>query len=292
MGTGTILSHSEKDESWGLYATFAAKMSFAPHEQYPRGPRDNYYHFSTEHGRVLQEYQLTYISSGSGWFQSESLGRDKLIPLKEGSLFVLFPGEWHNYWPDKDTGWVEYSVGFNGSRMHELVGKEFIGKEHPVLSIKLNDTIQTLFSDFIKVAMEQYPKYQQVLAGMISNIVGYALYLDGNSTIDVDYFERTIISAKNLIKEEFMTITPPEIAERLCMSYSNFRTIFKKYTGISPSKFIMSFKILKAKELLTYTDMPVKEVATGSGIDNAEYFSTLFKRETGISPLDWRELSG
>ena len=160
MGTGTILSHSEKDESWGLYATFAAKMSFAPHEQYPRGPRDNYYHFSTEHGRVLQEYQLTYISSGSGWFQSESLGRDKLIPLKEGSLFVLFPGEWHNYWPDKDTGWVEYSVGFNGSRMHELVGKEFIGKEHPVLSIKLNDTIQTLFSDLIKVAMEQYPKYQ------------------------------------------------------------------------------------------------------------------------------------
>ena len=88
-----------------------------------------------------------------------------------------------------------------------------------------------------------------------------------------------------------MTITPPEIAERLCMSYSNFRTIFKKYTGISPSKYIMSFKILKAKELLTYTDMPVKEVATGSGIDNAEYFSTLFKRETGVSPLDWRELS-
>ena len=70
-----------------------------------------------------------------------------------------------------------------------------------------------------------------------------------------------------------------------------FRTIFKKYTGISPAKYIMSFKILKAKELLTYTDLPVKEVATGSGIDNAEYFSTLFKRETGISPLDWRELS-
>ena len=66
MGTGTILSHSEKDESWGLYATFAAKMTFGPNEPYPRGPRDNYYQFSTERGRVLQEYQLTDIASGGG----------------------------------------------------------------------------------------------------------------------------------------------------------------------------------------------------------------------------------
>ena len=291
MATGVILSHSERDESWGLYATFAAKMQFAPQEQYPRGPRDDYYHFSTEKGRILQEYQLTYISSGGGFFESESLGRGNLVRLREGSLFVLFPGEWHNYWPDPQTGWCEYSVGFNGSRMVELEGKGFIGKDHPVLNIKVNSTIQTLFSDLINVAVEQYPKYQQVLAGMISNIIGYALYLDGNSNIDVDYFERTIIRAKNLIKEEFATITPTEIAVRLCMSYSNFRTMFKKYTGISPAKFIMNYKMLKAKELLTYTDMPVKEVATGSGINNAEYFSTLFKRETGLSPLDWRELS-
>jgi len=287
---GMVLSSDDKDRSWGLYSTFAAKMDFAPGQPYPVGPNDSYYKFTIDSGRVLQEYQITYISRGKGWFLSESTGR-RPIPLKEGSIFVLFPGEWHSYSPDKETGWCEYSIGFKGSRMDDLVGMGFISKEHPVLNVRVSDTLQKLFSDVIRISLEQHSKFQQVLSGIISNIIGYALYLESNASLDVNYFEKNITRAKNIIQEEYSVMTPHLVAERLGLGYSNFRSMFKKYTGTSPAKYILSVKIFKAKEMLTYTDLNVKEVSYKVGIENYDYFSTLFKNDTGVTPLAYREYS-
>lgn len=285
-----VLSYDEKDRNWGLYSTFVAKMDFMPGQPYPPGPSDSYYKFTTDTGRVLQEYQITYISRGRGWFLSESTGR-KRIPLKEGSIFILFPGEWHSYSPDMETGWCEYSIGFKGSRIDEIVRNGFVSREHPVLDVRLSDTLQGLFSEILHISLEQHSGYQQVLSGIIGNILGYALYLESNESLDVNYFEKNIAQAKNLIQEEYATMTPQLVAQRLGLGYSNFRSMFKKYTGTSPAKYILSIKIFRAKEMLTYTNLTVKEVAFKVGIENNDYFSTLFKAETGVTPLAYREYS-
>lgn len=290
MVKGLVLSSDEKDRSWGLYSTFTAKLDFAPGQKYPVSAGDSYYRFTTESGRVLQEYQITYLSRGRGWFMSESTGRKK-IPLKEGSIFILFPGEWHSYSPEPETGWCEYSIGFKGSRVDELTEKGFISKTHPVLNVRLSDTLQKLFSDVMRISSEQHSGYQQVLSGLISNIIGYAFYLENNASLDVTYFEKNVLKAKNLIQEEYATMTPQLVASRLGLGYSNFRSMFKKYTGTSPAKFILNVKIFRAKEMLTYTDLPVKEVAYKVGIENCDYFSTLFKSDTGVTPLAYREYS-
>ncbi|MCQ2143537.1 MAG: AraC family transcriptional regulator [Bacteroidales bacterium] len=284
------LSPSGRDMNWGLYSTFAAKMDFAPGQQYPIGTADGYYRFTPDSGRILREYQITYISRGGGWFLSESTGRKK-IPLREGSIFILFPGEWHSYSPEMETGWCEYSIGFKGSWMDDIVGGGFVTPDHPVLNVRVSDTLQKLFSDFIRISTEQHSGYQQALSGMIGNILGYALYLESNASLDVNYFEKNITRAKNLIQEEYPTMNPKLVASRLGLGYSNFRSMFKKYTGTSPAKYILSVKIFRAKEMLTYTDMTVKEVAVKVGVDNYDYFSTLFKSDTGMTPLAYREFS-
>ena len=48
------------------------------------------YLFNTQNGRILNEYQLLYITKGKGMFSSKSSG---IWQLKEGYMFLLFPGE-------------------------------------------------------------------------------------------------------------------------------------------------------------------------------------------------------
>jgi len=64
---------------------------------------------------------------------------------------------------------------------------------------------------------------------------------------------------------------------------------FKKNYGKTPVKCIVDFRINKAKELLMNTDFSVSQISEICGYDNVYYFSNVFKKETGLSPLKYRQ---
>jgi two-component system response regulator YesN len=88
------------------------------------------------------------------------------------------------------------------------------------------------------------------------------------------------------LKEE---LTLPEIASMVNMSESHFSHIFKKETGISLGEYINQVRIEQAKYLLKTSDLKINEIADEVGICNPNYFSTQFKRRTGMSPLEYRQ---
>ncbi len=53
-------------------------------------------------GRILQCYQIIFISEGSGVFESEHTHEPQAV--KSGSVLILFPGVWHRYAPDRRYG--------------------------------------------------------------------------------------------------------------------------------------------------------------------------------------------
>ena len=63
--------------------------------------------------------------------------------------------------------------------------------------------------------------------------------------------------------------------------------MFKKETGISLKQYITDFRIDKAKELLSRADARISDVATEVGFDNFSYFSTVFKKTTGLTPNEY-----
>ncbi len=74
------------------------------------------------------------------------------------------------------------------------------------------------------------------------------------------------------------------------LSYSCFRRIFKEYTGFAPAQYLQEIRIQHAKELLTNTNLNVKEIAFESGFENPEYFFTAFRNKTGYTPIEIQEL--
>ncbi|MDR0248166.1 MAG: response regulator [Oscillospiraceae bacterium] len=78
------------------------------------------------------------------------------------------------------------------------------------------------------------------------------------------------------------------IAALIPANPSHLSRTFKKDTGESLTEYISRFRVEKAKELLTETDMLAYEVAEAVGFNDPTYFSLVFKRYAGVSPKDFR----
>lgn len=72
------------------------------------------------------------------------------------------------------------------------------------------------------------------------------------------------------------------------MSDSSLSRYFKKQTGHNISDYITERRIAEAKRLLSETDLPIREIVERIGYFDVSSFSKKFKRETGVSPSDYR----
>ena len=77
-------------------------------------------------------------------------------------------------------------------------------------------------------------------------------------------------------------------AEQLFKSPKTLSNLFAIYNDKSPSQVIQERILIEAKRLLSYTDLPVKQVGYDLGFEDMSHFSNFFKKLAGQSPLDFR----
>jgi AraC-like DNA-binding protein len=277
---------NDKDPSWGLTVNTVGYQHVRPNASYPLGFHPARYQFSVDYGRVLDEYQLIYLTRGQGSFRSSHL---ESATVREGNLILLFPSEWHNYAPDKKTGWDEHWIGFSGINIDNRVQHGFFSKQKPILNIGMNEEVLKLYGQALIIAKNQKTGYQQMLAGIVNLLLGYAYSLDRSYLLEDLEVTQQINKAKVIIREHFLErLTPESVAEQVCMGYSRFRHVFKEDTGCSPAQYIQQLKIQKCKELLTYTILSSQQIAYEVGFENPDYFCRLFKKKTGLTPIEYR----
>ena len=98
-----------------------------------------------------------------------------------------------------------------------------------------------------------------------------------------------VTKARIQIRESLESdLTIQQLADSLGVSYSNFRKLFKQYTGISPALYQQDLRLQRAKELLSTTKMSVKEIAYRLNFDSPDYFSSRFRLKTGVKPSEFR----
>ena len=277
---------NDMDQKFGLWVNTVGFQSIQPDSPYPLKDHPSGYFFNAQKGRVLREYQLVYITKGRGLFSSETTPEKQVC---KGRLMVLFPGQWHTYSPDTATGWNEYYIGFEGNFIDQLIKNGFLSKEEQVLEIGLNEGLAALFSQALEVSEADKTASQQYLSGILLHIIGMILSISKNKEFEKDNVAERMEQAKIIMNENVCKeIDPEELAEKLNISYSWFRKMFKEYTGYSPAKYFQELKLRKAKQMLINTTSPVKEICFMLGYTSTEHFSNLFKKNTGFTPLEYR----
>ena len=76
------------------------------------------------------------------------------------------------------------------------------------------------------------------------------------------------------------------------LSLSHFKAQFKREVGLAPRNYIALEKVKRAKELLCSTATPVTEVSSALGFSSSQYFATVFKKQTGVTPAEYRKEAG
>ena len=78
------------------------------------------------------------------------------------------------------------------------------------------------------------------------------------------------------------------LAQMEKMGLTQFRSIFKKHTGMSPLDYIISKRINLACRLLNQTNLDISQIAERVGYMDQYYFGRIFKKKMGISPGRYR----
>lgn len=80
------------------------------------------------------------------------------------------------------------------------------------------------------------------------------------------------------------------LADRSNLSLPYLSTIFKQAMGQTVSSYLSHQRLLRAQELLQDISIPIKEVCTRSGYEDPHYFARSFKKQTGMTPSEYRNL--
>jgi len=291
MSNYKYLHIQDQDRRWGIVTTTVGQQKIEPGEVYPATDHPRRYYFSAKDGRVLQEYHIVYITKGQGWFESASL---KKTQVQAGDVLLLFPGEWHNYAPAKDTGWEESWVGFTGEYADHLMNAGFFNPKTPIIRIGVQDTIYRYFAEACTIAMREWSAGQQAMGGLVAAILG-GIYAAGKQYASRSYNSETIgqiDAAKKYMRDNTHIILAMEdVAEHVRIGYSRFRKLFKTYTGLSPAAYYQGIKFSQAKSLLTNSDLTCQEIAFQLGYESASFFNTIFHKKEKMTPLAYRKMT-
>ena len=144
-----------------------------------------------------------------------------------------------------------------------------------------------------------HKELKQVLRGIISSCLYYAGSIWQDKLLNAERpspgHDQSVRS--KLVLEQFLTLVSEYhdkergmafYAEKLCLTPKYLSKLVRTASGKSGPEWIDSFVILEAKNMLKYSDMPIKEIVYKLNFPNSSVFYKFFKAHTGQTPSEYR----
>ena len=107
-----------------------------------------------------------------------------------------------------------------------------------------------------------------------------------------EYVQPIVAHCIQMIQEHYTdaSFNISQLADQANLSLSYLSTVFKQAMGQTISSYLSSQRLLKSQELLRDISIPVKDVCARSGYEDPHYFARSFKKQTGMTPSEYRNL--
>lgn len=255
--------------------------------------RYNYQHVGTPipehtHGDILE---ICFLVRGR---QTYRVG-GKQYHLRGGDVFVTFPNERH------DSAGTPEDKGVLYWMMVRKPGKTFFGLPPRESGRLWNALCQMPFRHFrgslkmkedldLLTALSQGPGFNLRQVHLLSGVLSFLLEVAGcsrrvSNLQSRDGSPRAIQEVLTYIDTHVEETLPvPQLALQAGLSTARFKARFKEEMGVPPAEYVLRTKVTEARNRLSVGQGNITEVAYGLGFSSSQYFATVFKRFTGMSP--------
>ena len=240
----------------------------------------------THRPRGRLDFQLLYVAAGKAHFFFQ--GEERIVPA--GSVVIYRPKEeqkYRYYGADKtEVFWVH----FTGGNVRNILREYGIADSDQVIRTGTSLEFTRLFCQMIRELQLRRENYEQMLVLLLRRLLILIQRQAADSPkVRSSFVESEMNQALNYFQEGYYTpISVEDYASSRGMSTSWFIRSFKDFTGVTPMHYILALRIANAQSLLENTDYTVAEISRLVGYEDQLYFSRLFKKQSGLSPSQFR----
>jgi len=220
-----------------------------------------------------KNWEIVIYTSGRG---AATVGKTK-IQFKKGTIICTPPNI--EYTDISKQGYANFTIYFKDF-VKNIQPEPFVYQDSNYMPFLNITTI--LYNEFhLKQA-----RWQITCEQLLDTLF---LYLSnwGNKQKTNPYIEEMEhILIKNIYNVDFQVKTFPKLSQ---ISIPCFYRIFKKETNKTPLQYLIDLRINESKNMLKIGSLSIKEIAYKLGFNDPYYFSRLFKKKAGISPVVYRQ---
>lgn len=218
--------------------------------------------------------------------------------LTAGQGFVFFPGIVTDYQADKEEPWYYGWVGFSGKKAESLLQGIGLDRQNTIYTAQPTE-------HFIRKAERLIKNMARASSSYLKLAIWYYLwYLLDSSRLSGDsksikkipgkeapFFTTYYEAVEYYIQKNYSnpTASIQEMARWLGLSRTHLSSVVHQKYGKSPRDLLIEYRMIKARELLTNTILPVGDIARSVGYEDPLAFSRQFKRFFKKSPKNLRQ---
>lgn len=229
--------------------------------------------------------QILFCAIGSGTLEYD----EKEVKISAGDYFFLPKDTPHTYYPD-DKIWDVRWIAFEGSICDEILVR--FGMTSPIVITPTDETTMERIFNKMVISQENDILYcDYTCSGLLYDyLIEFHRFMDANVDSARSRQISMILPVLRFMHDNFHSdISMTQLSEIMGVTPQHFCRIFKKTMNVRPNEFLTQLRLDEAKRLLTERDMSVSYAAEKSGFRDAGYFSTVFRKWEGISPLEYKK---
>jgi AraC-like DNA-binding protein len=246
-------------------------------------PNASYHYRERRNGS--DDYILLYSLGGKGYVENRA-GR---MELQTNQFIIIPPHLFHRYQADLNHPWTLYWVHFSSDKLKEFNTDFKAERFYTPTELRFNQNIIDVWIQMFSSLANGYNFSNISYANLcLYRFLSFFLFPNTKYSLEEENnpLDQSIAFMKTNIGKR---LTTEDIAQRFKYSASHYTAIFKQKTGMSPIDYFIRLKIHFACQLLTQTNLKIKEVADRIGYDDPYYFSRLFKQVIGQSPKGYKK---
>ena len=214
--------------------------------------------------------------------------------IKDQSLFFIAPGQVHYYTRQVDS--KGYFIFLNPSYLQNTYRRIFdshqnISQVVPIQNVVVFNIAQLLFNQVSEAVGDIQKNIIRSLADSLMGMIVLEFSKNENYLKKgIDRKTELTFQFRQLVQQHFLKLKrPKDYAALLHISVPYLNEMVKEQTGCASSYWIQHEILLEAKRLLFYTQLNTKQIAFALQYEDHTYFSRFFKKNEGITPLEFRK---